>query len=103
MLWKHLYAEWRRSSKLLLIKYPISCVATAFSIILDRNLRFEIGLKFEYSWNSKILFFSLGFNIASLSCAGTHPVSSDLLIMLGNVGSRVSLQLLRIVAGIGLS
>ena len=81
----------------------MSCVATAFSIILDRNLRFEIGLKLEYSSNSKLFFFSLGFNIASLSCAGMHPVSSDLLIMLTNVDSRVSLQLLRIVAGIGSS
>ena len=63
------------------------CVATAFSIVLDRNLRCEIGLKMEYSSNSKLFFFRLGFKIATLSSAGMHPVSNDLLITLANVNS----------------
>ena len=59
----------KRYLQVIFIECPMSCVATAFPVILDRNLRFEIGLKFEYSSNSKFFFVSLSFNIASLGCA----------------------------------
>ena len=78
----------------------LQIVFPSYVPMIDRNLRFEIGLKLEYSSNSKFFFFSLGFNIASSSCVGMHPVSSDLLIMLASVDSRVSFQLLGIVAGL---
>ena len=53
-----IYADWKSSSKPSLpLRWSLNCAATAFSVTLDRQYKFDTGRKFEkFAWSAPLFF-----------------------------------------------